>query len=128
MRILAVNNWPESLTAEYELIARLKNSVACEEINRYGYSLETGKMVDFDKFEFALYFHYEAPPILPIKSYLALINPLSFYYLDNKPTDMKSRVDLFDGYITNLSSKMEKFNSLIGVNSLCEKSFFCPMI
>ena len=110
MKILAVNNWPESLTAEYELIARLKNSVTCVEINRFGYSLETGNIVDFENFEFALYFHYEAPPILPIKSYLALINPLSFYFLDNKPVDMKSRIELFDGYISNLSAKMDRFN------------------
>ena len=128
MKILAINNWPESLTAEYELIARLKNAIPCEEINRYGYSLETGKKVNFDDFSFALYFHYEAAPILPIKSYLAMINPLSFYYLDNKPIDMKSRVNMFDGFISNLSSKMDKFNHLIGVNELCEKTFFLPTL
>ena len=41
---------------------------------------------------------------------------------------MKSRIELFYGYISNLSAKMDRFNQLIGVKSLCEDSFFLPTL
>lgn len=84
-RFAVVRLWPGIQAAETEVTARLKRSAAilgleCIEIDPCGYEVETGKKVTKEDVDFAIHLHFETPKNYDLFSFVALWNPLQFYF------------------------------------------------
>jgi hypothetical protein len=84
-RIAVISNWPDHPNAERENIARIQAAVrqigaCCIVIDKNGYDLETGIEIENDDVDFVISLHFETPKNYDIFSYIALWNPLAFYF------------------------------------------------
>jgi len=84
-KFAVVRMWPGLQTAEREVIARLKISAKllgldCIEIDSSGYCIKTGKAITSNEVDFAIHLHFETPKNYDIFSFVALWNPLQFYF------------------------------------------------
>lgn len=85
-RFAIVKLWPEIKTAEDECIARLKIAAAnlgleCIEIHADGRLLEEpDKNITKKDVDFVLHLHYDTPKLYDVFSFVALWNPIQFYY------------------------------------------------
>jgi hypothetical protein len=81
-----VKLWPELKTAEDECIARIKSAandigVLCVEINPDGFFLEDlNQRVSQENVDFVIHLHYDTPKSYDAFSFVALWNPVQFYY------------------------------------------------
>lgn len=86
-RFAVIKLWPELKTAEDECIARLKASaravgVECLEVDSFARLVEPPHtQLTKDDVDFILSLHYETPKRYDIFSFVALWNPLDFYYI-----------------------------------------------
>jgi len=81
-----VRLWPGVNNAEVEVIARLKRAarilgLKCVEITPDGYLLDTPKVkATPEDFDFAIHLHFDTPKAYNLFSFVALWNPLRYYY------------------------------------------------
>ena len=86
-KFAVVKLWPKLKTAEDEVIARLKASAAsvgleCLEVDSFARLIEhPHTQLTQDDVDFVISLHYETPKRYDIFSFVALWNPLHFYYL-----------------------------------------------
>lgn len=84
-QIAVISNWPEHPNAERENIARIKVAagkigVSVIIIDKNGYDLATGIEIENDDIDFVISLHFETPKSYDAYSYIALWNPLAFYF------------------------------------------------
>lgn len=84
-KFAVVKLWPNLQTAENEVIARLKNTAQmlgldCIEISPNGSCVKTGKQITSEDADFAIHLHFDTPKNYDIFSFVALWNPLQFYF------------------------------------------------
>ncbi len=81
-----VKLWPNMQVAEDEVIARLKVAaskigVQCLEITPDGKYLNSSKYATREEMDFAIHLHFETPKAYDLHSFVALWNPLEFYFI-----------------------------------------------
>jgi hypothetical protein len=85
-KIAIVQMWPELKTAEDEVMARIKN--ACKILDVEVVTIDTaGKAINYphkeissDDVDFVIHLHFETPKTYDAFSFVALWNPLDFYF------------------------------------------------
>lgn len=80
-----VRLWPNIQTAETENIERFKITakklgLECIEITEHGKCVKTGRRITAEDVDFAIHLHFSTPKLYDIFSFVALWNPLRFYY------------------------------------------------
>ncbi len=84
-KIAIVNQWPDQPNAEREVIKRIEASAEAlgaevMVIDSLGYEITTGKEIGPDSVDFVINLHFETPKCYDAYSYVALWNPLDFYF------------------------------------------------
>ncbi len=85
-KIGIVRLWPNQATAEHENIQRIKMAaqelgVQVVELDRNGYHVDNPLLpLQSGEVEFVIHLHFESPKCYPAYSYVALWNPLRFYF------------------------------------------------
>lgn len=84
-RIAVIDQWPDRPNAEKECVERIRRagtSLGCEVvvIDKLGRVIGSGEEVTRDTVDFVLSLHYETPKCFDVHSYVALWNPIEFYF------------------------------------------------
>lgn len=84
-KFAVVKLWPTLKTAEHEVAERLKISaqtlgVECVEITPNGFCINSKKPISSKDVDFAIHLHFDTPKNYDIFSFVALWNPIDFFF------------------------------------------------